>query len=89
MDVVNQLFASWEPDAVIMDRETDIYADYTKVRPINFEGQYFKVPGTAEHRPVARKGVRRTFRPADRSGGAISPPSTPIRSSPLPTASRP
>src|SRR5229473_743504 len=23
MDVVNQLFASWDPDAVVMDRETD------------------------------------------------------------------
>jgi alkanesulfonate monooxygenase SsuD/methylene tetrahydromethanopterin reductase-like flavin-dependent oxidoreductase (luciferase family) len=45
MDVVNQLFASWDPDAVVMDRETDTYADFTKVRPIHFEGKYFKCRG--------------------------------------------
>jgi FMN-dependent oxidoreductase (nitrilotriacetate monooxygenase family) len=45
MDLVNQLFASWDPDAVVMDRDTDTYADYTKVRPIHFEGKYFKCRG--------------------------------------------
>jgi FMN-dependent oxidoreductase (nitrilotriacetate monooxygenase family) len=45
MDVVNQLFASWDPDAVVMDRDTDTYADFTKVRPIHFEGKYFKCRG--------------------------------------------
>jgi alkanesulfonate monooxygenase SsuD/methylene tetrahydromethanopterin reductase-like flavin-dependent oxidoreductase (luciferase family) len=45
MEVVNQLFASWDPDAVVMDRATDTYADFTKVRPINFEGQFFKCRG--------------------------------------------
>src|SRR3979411_412115 len=34
MDLVNQLFASWDSDAVVLDRKTDTYADYTKVRPI-------------------------------------------------------
>jgi FMN-dependent oxidoreductase (nitrilotriacetate monooxygenase family) len=45
MDVVNQLFTSWDPDAVVMDRDTDTYADFTKVRPIHFEGKYFKCRG--------------------------------------------
>ena len=45
MEVVNQLFASWDPDAVVMDRETDTYADFSKVRPIHFEGKYFKCRG--------------------------------------------
>jgi FMN-dependent oxidoreductase (nitrilotriacetate monooxygenase family) len=45
MDVVNQLFASWEPGAVVMDRETDTYADFTKVKPIDFKGEYFKCRG--------------------------------------------
>jgi FMN-dependent oxidoreductase (nitrilotriacetate monooxygenase family) len=45
MAVVNQLFASWEPGAVVMDRETDTYADFTKVNPIHFEGKYFKCRG--------------------------------------------
>ena len=28
-----------------MDRETGTYADHRKVRPINFEGKFFKVRG--------------------------------------------
>jgi FMN-dependent oxidoreductase (nitrilotriacetate monooxygenase family) len=45
VDLVCQLFNSWDPDAVVMDRETGTYADYRKVRPINFEGKFFKVRG--------------------------------------------
>ncbi|MCW2538967.1 MAG: FMN-dependent oxidoreductase, nitrilotriacetate monooxygenase family [Frankiales bacterium] len=45
LDVVCQLFDSWEPDAVVMDRETNTYADFKKVHPINFEGKYFKSRG--------------------------------------------
>jgi FMN-dependent oxidoreductase (nitrilotriacetate monooxygenase family) len=45
VQLVTQLFESWDPDAVVIDRETDTYADYTKVRPINFKGQYYKSRG--------------------------------------------
>jgi FMN-dependent oxidoreductase (nitrilotriacetate monooxygenase family) len=45
VDVVCKLFDSWEPDAVVKDREKGIYADHTKVHPIHFEGQFFKVRG--------------------------------------------
>ncbi|WP_149539686.1 NtaA/DmoA family FMN-dependent monooxygenase [Siccirubricoccus phaeus] len=45
VEVVKQLFGSWQPGAVVMDRETGTYADFTKVRPINFEGKYFRVRG--------------------------------------------
>jgi FMN-dependent oxidoreductase (nitrilotriacetate monooxygenase family) len=45
MEVVNQLFASWDPDAVVMDHASDTYADHTKVRPIDFVGKYFKCRG--------------------------------------------
>jgi len=45
MEVVYQLLDSWEPDAVVMDRATGTYADWRKVHPIQFEGQYFKVRG--------------------------------------------
>ena len=33
VDLVCRLFESWEPDAVVMDRERGIYADYRKVHP--------------------------------------------------------
>jgi len=45
VDLVCQLFDSWDPDAVVMDRATGTYADFRKVRPIHFEGKYFKVRG--------------------------------------------
>jgi FMN-dependent oxidoreductase (nitrilotriacetate monooxygenase family) len=45
MEVVYQLLDSWERDAVVMDRATGTYADWRKVHPIHFEGQYFKVRG--------------------------------------------
>src|SRR3978361_1322141 len=45
VDVVCKLFDSWEPDAVVKDTATGTYADHTKVHPIHFEGQFFKVRG--------------------------------------------
>lgn len=45
VDLVCRLFDSWDPDAVVMDRDTGTYADHRKVRPIHFEGQFFKVRG--------------------------------------------
>lgn len=45
MDLVSQLWQSWEPDAVIADRDTGIYADHMKVRPVNFEGRFYKSRG--------------------------------------------
>jgi FMN-dependent oxidoreductase (nitrilotriacetate monooxygenase family) len=45
MDVVSQLWESWEPDAVLIDQDTPRYADHTKVHPIHFEGKHFKVRG--------------------------------------------
>ncbi|MCE9649863.1 MAG: NtaA/DmoA family FMN-dependent monooxygenase [Parvibaculum sp.] len=45
MDLVYKLFDSWGPDAVVMDRESGTYADFTKVHPVNFEGKYFKSRG--------------------------------------------
>ena len=45
VDLVCKLFDSWDSDAVVMDHETGTYADFRKVRPINFEGKYFKVRG--------------------------------------------
>ncbi len=57
-DVVNQLWDSWAPDAVVMDRATHTYADHSRVHPINFEGKYFKSRGplntvpSPQHKPT-------------------------------------
>jgi FMN-dependent oxidoreductase (nitrilotriacetate monooxygenase family) len=45
MEVCYRLWDSWGPDAVILDRERNVYADYTKVKAVNFEGKYFKSRG--------------------------------------------
>lgn len=45
VDLVCRLWNSWDEDAVVLDRETGTYVDPTKVRPINFEGKYFKSRG--------------------------------------------
>ncbi|MDT5279984.1 MAG: hypothetical protein QOJ20_1179, partial [Mycobacterium sp.] len=45
LDLVCQLWESWEPDAVIRDRETNTYADFKKVHAIHFAGKYFKSRG--------------------------------------------
>jgi long-chain alkane monooxygenase len=45
MELVYQLFDSWEEGAVVKDRERGVYADWRKVHPINFEGRFFKCRG--------------------------------------------
>jgi FMN-dependent oxidoreductase (nitrilotriacetate monooxygenase family) len=52
MDVVNKLFDSWEPDALVLDRERGVYADWRKVHPIHFEGEFFKVRGPLNTAPA-------------------------------------
>ena len=51
MDLVNQLFDSWEPDAVVKDRERGVYADHTKVHPIHFKGEFFRCRGPLNTAP--------------------------------------
>jgi FMN-dependent oxidoreductase (nitrilotriacetate monooxygenase family) len=45
VDVVRALWDSWEPDAVIADRESGMLVDVTRVRPIEHRGRFFKVHG--------------------------------------------
>jgi FMN-dependent oxidoreductase (nitrilotriacetate monooxygenase family) len=45
LELVTALWDSWDADAVVRDRETGTFADYTKVRTIDFEGTYYKSRG--------------------------------------------
>lgn len=45
MDLCYQLWDSWEEGAIIRDRETGYYGDFTKLHSINFEGKFFKSRG--------------------------------------------
>lgn len=63
MDVVSALWESWEPDALVHNRNEPRYADYTKVHPIDFVGKYFRcrgplntIPGPQRRPVVAQAG---------------------------------
>ena len=45
LDLCRQLWDSWAPDAVVMDRENRIFADPAKVRTIDFKGQHYQCRG--------------------------------------------
>ncbi len=45
MEVVGKLFDSWAEGAVVLDRQAGVYADHTKVRPINHAGKFYRVRG--------------------------------------------
>jgi len=45
VEVVKKLWDSWEPDAIVMDRESGRYADHTKVHTVDHVGKYFRSRG--------------------------------------------
>ncbi len=45
LDLVCQLWDSWEPDAVIMDMENKVFADPAKVHRIDFQGKWYASAG--------------------------------------------
>jgi FMN-dependent oxidoreductase (nitrilotriacetate monooxygenase family) len=56
VDVCYQLWeGSWEDDAVVKDRERQVYADPAKVHPIGHRGRYFSVPGVHLSEPSPQR----------------------------------
>jgi FMN-dependent oxidoreductase (nitrilotriacetate monooxygenase family) len=51
MQVVDQLWRSWEPEAVMADAAGGFYADASKIRPIDFEGRFFRCRGPLNTMP--------------------------------------
>jgi FMN-dependent oxidoreductase (nitrilotriacetate monooxygenase family) len=45
VDLVCQLWDSWDADAVVRDRERGVYADHSKVHTVDFEGTYYRSRG--------------------------------------------
>jgi len=45
MELCYKLWDSWEPDAILADRETGVFADPAKVREVNHEGEFFRCRG--------------------------------------------
>lgn len=45
IEVVDKLWRSWEPDAIVADAEVGIYADASKVHEIDHEGTFYRCRG--------------------------------------------
>ncbi|MFB9981298.1 LLM class flavin-dependent oxidoreductase [Mesorhizobium kowhaii] len=45
VEITFGLWDSFEPDAVLADRENAVYLDVSKVHPLNYKGKYFNVKG--------------------------------------------
>ena len=54
-DLVTKLWEAWEPDAVVLDRETPMFADGSKVHAVNHDGQIFPLPRAAQRAALAAR----------------------------------
>ncbi|HEY2643002.1 MAG TPA: NtaA/DmoA family FMN-dependent monooxygenase [Galbitalea sp.] len=57
VDVVRALWRSWDADAIVEDSERGVFADFTKVRTIDHDGQFFTVRGPLNTAPLASEPV--------------------------------
>ena len=55
LDVVIKLWESWEPDALVGDKENAVFADPNKIHPIHHSGENFSVRGPLPF-PRSRQG---------------------------------
>jgi FMN-dependent oxidoreductase (nitrilotriacetate monooxygenase family) len=51
MDLVGQLWASWEPGALVADAESGMLVDHTKVHQIDFRGKFYRSRGPLNSGP--------------------------------------
>ncbi len=52
IDVVTQLWDSWEPDAILADRKTGVLIDPAKVHTIDYRGKYYASRGPLNSGPA-------------------------------------
>lgn len=45
MEVCHKLWNSWQADAIVAEKETGVFVDASKVKPINHKGKWFSCPG--------------------------------------------
>jgi len=51
IDIVTQLWSSWEPGAIVADRKSGVLIDPEKVHTIDFAGEYYKSRGPLNSGP--------------------------------------
>src|SRR5580698_6724662 len=52
IDVVQRLWDSWQPGAIVADRASGVLVDHTKVHAVNYEGKYYKTRGPLNSGPL-------------------------------------
>ncbi|MGE3620530.1 MAG: NtaA/DmoA family FMN-dependent monooxygenase [Acidimicrobiia bacterium] len=45
IELLKELWGSWEPDAVVVDEERNVFADHRKVHKVDHQGRFFKCHG--------------------------------------------
>jgi len=45
LELTHKLWDAWDPDAVVLDLENGVFADGSKVHPVDFEGKWFRSRG--------------------------------------------
>lgn len=45
VDVVTRLWDSWEDDALVIDRDSGVFADSAHIHPVNHKGEFYQVKG--------------------------------------------
>ena len=86
IDVVGQLWDSWDEGAIVGDKQAGLFATPEAVHEINHVGKYFSVRGPLPFR-AARRAARSSSTPARRRPAATRPPGWPTSSSPHSTPS--
>ena len=54
MEVVRKLWGSWDPGAIVADRDSGILVDHNKVHAIDHQGTHFKVRGPLNSGPCVQ-----------------------------------
>lgn len=52
VEVCKKLWASWDDDAMVLDRKARIWADPARIRPIDHEGRFFRSKGPLNVSPA-------------------------------------
>lgn len=67
LDVTKALWSSWDPDAVVADKGSEVYADTDLIRDVNWAGEHFRVrqaldlpPGPQRFPLIAQAGASDT-----------------------------
>jgi FMN-dependent oxidoreductase (nitrilotriacetate monooxygenase family) len=65
MEVVGGLLNSWDRDSIVDDVEGRVFADPSKVRTIDYEGEYYRVRGPLNSGPIVQDSL-----PIAQAGGS-------------------